>query len=284
MADYCDLTKGANELDINVYKSNAYNLRKKEDINHINNLNIDIAFVIGWQRLIPDEILNTMSIGCFGMHGSSMNLPLGRGRSPMNWSIIENRKHFYTNLFKYDSGVDSGEVLDTFKFNITQRDTAETMHFKNVLAMKYLLEKNLNELLNGNIKLNNQKNVTPTYYPKRKPSDSLIDWGMDVYQIERFIRSVTKPFNGAFSYLDKKVTIYDSQVFDNSEYGYHQREVGEVVVVFPGGKFLIKCNGGLLLINEWETESNTIHVGKIFNNGGRIIKEFKRNRFGFFDL
>ena len=63
-------------------------------------------------------------------------------------------------------GVDSGEVLDTFKFNITQRDTAETMHFKNVLAMKYLLEKNLNELLNGNIKLNNQKMLRRHITPK----------------------------------------------------------------------------------------------------------------------
>ena len=149
VADYCDLTETANKYDINVYKSKTYSLKRKEDIDYIKSLNIDVAFVVGWQRIVPGEILDSMSIGSFGMHGSSMDLPLGRGRSPMNWSIIEGRKYFYTNLFRYDSGVDSGDVLDTFKFDITHRDTAETMHFKNTLAMKYLIERNLDRLLSG---------------------------------------------------------------------------------------------------------------------------------------
>ena len=31
---------------------------------------------------------------------------------------------------------------------------------------------------------------------------------MGVYELERFIRAVTKPFNGAFSFLDDKVISY----------------------------------------------------------------------------
>ena len=169
VADYCDLTETANKYGINVYKSKTYSLKRKEDIEYINSLNIDIAFVAGWQRIVPGKILDGMSIGSFGMHGSSMDLPLGRGRSPMNWSIIEGRNYFYTNLFKYDSGVDSGDVLDTFKFDITHRDTAETMHFKNTLAMKYLIERNLDKLSSGDFTLKKQKDITPTYYPKRTP-------------------------------------------------------------------------------------------------------------------
>jgi methionyl-tRNA formyltransferase len=202
----------------------------------------------------------------------------------MNWSIIEGRNYFYTNLFKYDSGVDSGDVLDTFKFDITHRDTAETMHFKNTLAMKYLIERNLDKLSSGDFTLKKQKDITPTYYPKRTPDDSLIDWEMGVYELERFIRAVTKPFNGAFSFLDDKVIIYDSQVFDGSDYGYDDKEIGEVVVVFPSGKFLVKCYGGLLLVNDYQIKNDVIRVGKIFNNGGRNISYFKTNKFGYYDL
>ena len=114
VADYCDLSS----LD-NVYQCQKYSLHSQEDIQYINNLNADIAIVVGWQRLIPDEILNHLTIGAFGMHGSSMNLPLGRGRSPMNWSIIEGRKHYYANLFRYNAGADEGDILDCIKFNIT---------------------------------------------------------------------------------------------------------------------------------------------------------------------
>ncbi|MDA9991801.1 formyltransferase family protein [Candidatus Marinimicrobia bacterium] len=284
VADYCDLTEVANKYFINVYTSKTYSLKRKEDVDYIKNLNIDISFVVGWQRLIPVEILNSMSIGSFGMHGSSMDLPLGRGRSPMNWSIIEGRKYFHTNLFKYDDGVDSGDILDSFKFDITNRDTSETMHFKNTLAMKYLIEKNLDKLLSNKFKLKRQRDIKPTYYPKRIPDDSLIDWSLDVYELERFIRAVTKPFNGAFTYLKNKVIIYDAQVFDISYYGYCSNKHGEIVVVFPNGKFLVKCSGGLLLVNDYQMKNDYIKTGKTFNNGNKDFTFFKKNKFGFFDL
>ncbi len=284
VADYCNLYHLGTKHDIDVYYSKTYSLKRKEDILYINSLKIDIAFVIGWQRIIPKEILENMSIGAFGMHGSSMDLPLGRGRSPMNWSIIEDRRYFKTSLFKYDSGIDSGDVLDTVKFDITNRDTAETLHFKNTLSMHYLIDKNFKKLFSNNFKLRKQKNITPTYYPKRNPSDSLIDWELDVYAIERFIRAVTKPFNGAFTFLKNKVIIFNSQVFDTFNFGFENKSLGEIVVVFPNGKFLINCKGGLLLVNKYLALNDDIEVGSIFNNNNFEIKNFPKNNFGNYDL
>ena len=202
VADYTDLKSCAEKLNVGFYQAKSYNLKDSEDIEKINAMQIDLAFVVGWQRLIPGEILQNISIGVFGMHGSSMDLPLGRGRSPMNWSIIEDRKFFYTNLLKYDAGVDSGDILDTFLFSIRADDTAETMQFKNTLAMKHLILKNISRLLENNFTLKKQKEIAPTYYPKRNPADSLIDWERDIFYIERHIRAVTKPFNGAYSFIE----------------------------------------------------------------------------------
>ena len=100
VADYCDLAEEGRERGLQVYCAKTYSLKHETDIEAVCALNLDLAFVIGWQRLIPDAILQKVRIGVFGMHGSSMDLPLGRGRSPMNWSLIEDRKFFYTNLFK----------------------------------------------------------------------------------------------------------------------------------------------------------------------------------------
>ena len=94
VADYCDLAETSISKNINIYHSNTYSLKNIDDIRYINSLSIDIAFVNGWQRLIPIDILEQFSVGAFGMHGSSMDLPLGRGRSPLNWSLIEGRKFF----------------------------------------------------------------------------------------------------------------------------------------------------------------------------------------------
>ena len=285
VADYTDLKAIAEAKGIEVYQAKYYSLKHPDDQAYLQGLGLDIAFVIGWQRLVPAEVLSGLSIGAFGMHGSSMNLPLGRGRSPMNWSIIEGRQAFYTNLFRYDPGVDSGDVVDTFKFQITPRDTAETMHFKNTLAMKYLIERNIEGLVQNDFKLTAQDDsVPPTYYPKREPQDGLINWDQDVHVIERFVRAVTRPFGGAFTFVDEqKITLWDTQVFDVHDFGYEKWPPGTVVATFESGKFLVKCFGGVLLINAYEA-GFTVHRGMRFDNNGLTIKHFERNPLGFFDL
>lgn len=286
VADYCDLRETAEKLNIGVYQAKSYALKDAADVENINAMQIDLAFVIGWQRLIPEEVLKNVSIGVFGMHGSSMDLPYGRGRSPMNWSLLEDRKFFYTNLFRYDAGVDSGDILDTFLFSIRTDDNAETMHFKNTLAMKFLVEKNFTRLIENNFTLRRQKDVQPTFYPKRSPQDSLIDWERDIFYIERHIRAVTTPFNGAYTYLGgEKVKIYRAAIFETElvDFGYTEEAVGTVVEIFPNGKFLVRCRGGLLLVHEYETQAAMPKKSR-FSNGGERINYFKLNQFGNYDV
>lgn len=283
VADYLFLKDFCNENNVEVYVSKKYSLKSKEDLTFFKNKRFSIGFVVGWQRLVPEEILRTFSTGVFGMHGSPMNLPKGRGRSPMNWAIIEGRKVFYTNLFRYNSGADDGDVLDTFKFQVTDFDTGETMHFKNTLAMKYLIQKNIDNLIQKNFNLTKQPNTTPTYYPKRTESDSIIDWNDDIFNIERLIRAVTKPFNGAYSFIGTgKVIIYKAAIFDFQDFGFENVLPGQILEIYDNGKFLVKAYGGILLVHEFVSEIE-IKSGDVFssNNTQRI---FKRNKYGFHDL
>lgn len=286
VADYKDLTPYCEKNDINFYQVDLYNLKSEKDKENIENMSLDVAFVIGWQRLIPKEILETFSIGAFGMHVSTDDLPIGRGRSPMNWALIERRNHFFTNLFKYDAGVDSGDILDTFVFSIQPTDTSETMHFKNVLAMKALIFKNIDKLISVNYSLKRQKDVSPTYYPKRTPKDSLIDWGKDIFQIEAFIRAVTHPFNGAFSYInDEKIIIWRAAIFETDlvKYGYNDVEWGIIVEVFPSCKFLVKCRGGLLIVHNYDADLK-IEKGMRIQSPYEELPLFALNEYGYHDL
>jgi methionyl-tRNA formyltransferase len=286
VADYCDLTAMCAELNIPCYVANKYSLKDDQDLTQIASLKLDIAFVMGWQRMIPGDVLNTFAVGAFGMHGSTDDLPIGRGRSPMNWSLIERRTHFHTNLFRYDAGVDAGDILDSFVFSIQPSDTAETMHYKNVLAMKCLVLRNLEHLSSGNIRLHPQKASTPTFYPKRNPEDSIIDWRQDVFQIEAHIRAVTKPFNGAFTFANEdRVTIYRAAIFDTDvvDYGYRDRINGEVIEVFPSGKFLIRCRSGLLIVHEFSTTAKIL-AGLVLQSPAGKIAQFPTNIVGYHDL
>lgn len=285
VADYLSLASYCEDNQINCYIANKYSLKTEEDLSFFKENRFDLGFVIGWQRLIPEDILTTFSIGVFGMHGSAMNLPKGRGRSPMNWSILEGRHVFYTNLFKYKAGVDDGDILDTYKFHITSHDTGETMHFKNTLAMKYLIEKNLYKLMANQYTLYEQEKAKPSYYPKRNESDSLIDWTDDITQVERLIRAVSKPFNGAYTFVNGQVKLIIDRaiIFDSLEYGYVQSRPGEILAIFHNGKFIVKAKGGTLLVHEYQT-NQILKVGDQLNNGTETKKQFPRNDQGYFDI
>lgn len=285
VADYFDLTDTCKKYGIKKYTANSYSLNNEKDQLFFDNEKLDLIFVIGWQRIIPQTILKNFSIGAFGMHGSSMDLPLGRGRSPMNWALIEGKAQFYTNLFKYDPGVDSGDILDSYKFEITTKDTAETLHYKNTLSMIFLVKNNLKKLLINDFELRKQNSyIEPTYYPKRQPSDSLIDWNLDITSLDRFIRAVTLPFNGAYTYLDsgEKLIILEAQIFDLNDFGFSIATVAEVVQVFSNGKFLIKVIGGLLFVNKYICATSILEGFK-FNDGIEKRNIFKRNNQGYFD-
>ena len=286
VAGYEDLTNHKT-LFSSIYVTKNYSLKDKEDTEAIKKLkNIDLAFCIGWQRLIPKEILDSFSIGVFGMHGSSRNLPYGKGRSPMNWALIEGQKWFHTNLFKYQSGIDNGPIVDTCTFSINFFDTAETMHYKNTIAMCNLIKANLESLVNG------KKEILPqatedgeSFYPKRMPSDGIIDWRDDIYNIEKLIRAVTKPFSGAFSYLEgEKIFIERGSIFytDLEKHPFINSTFGEILDVFPNNKFLVRCSGGVLIVHEHKGKPPI--SGKIFDISDSKIKRFKRNDYGFFDL
>lgn len=82
------------------------------------------------------------------MHGSYKGLPFGRGRSPLNWSLIQGNCFFYTSLIKYNSGIDDGDIVDTKKFEINSHDDIFSLHTKNQMIMSFLVKKNIKKILN----------------------------------------------------------------------------------------------------------------------------------------
>lgn len=285
VAGYIDLSKHA-DLFSDIYIAKSYSLKNNQDIDYFSSSKeFELGFCIGWQRLIPSHVLQKFVKGIHGMHGSARDLPFGKGRSPMNWSIIEDRKFFFTNLFKYQDGIDDGPIIDRITFSIKDGDTAETLHYKNMLSMCSILENNLDKIIKGEIPYQEQKiDEKSTFYPKRSPIDGLIDWRDDIENIARLVRAVSKPFSGAITYLDKKILkIYRSEIFytDLESHPYHDKKFGQVCDIFPSNKFIVRCSGGVLLIHEYEGVD--LNKDDIFDRSESPFRNFRRNVYGFFD-
>jgi methionyl-tRNA formyltransferase len=262
VAGYMDLQKFARENNISVYICKKYSLKSKEDQDALITSSMDLLLVIGWQRLIPEWLLERLSVGAFGMHGASKPLPFGRGRSPMNWSLIQNKNIFITNLFKYNIGVDDGDILATQIFDLNEFDTANTAHYKNTLSMINLLKKNIDFLLNSNFSLRKQIDLEPTFYPKRTESDGCIFWERDSDEIYNLIRAVTKPFPGAFTfYKNVKIKIWRGYPFDTRLFDPYI-EPGKILHIFNNGDFIVKTGNGSFLVIEYELINNVVLLKK----------------------
>jgi len=252
VAGYVDLRPFLEEKGIHVYTAHKYSLQSEEDERAIKELKIDVLLCMGWQRLIPEWFLSSLGVGAFGMHGSNKPLPHGRGRSPMNWSLIQNKKMFFTHLFQYKPGVDDGDIVGYQLFDITVFDNAHTMHLKNLTAMLKLLERELPILLNGSVNTYPQKDVEPSFYPKRTEEDGIIFWEDSSEDIYNLCRAVTRPFPGAFSfYKSTKIRIWKCVPFD-SHLRWDHAEVGEICLVFLDGSFIIKTGDLSILVTEYD--------------------------------
>jgi methionyl-tRNA formyltransferase len=252
-AGFLNLTPFLKQWGIPTTIAQRYSLRSERDKETLLALKLDMLLVMGWQRLIPDWCLESLSIGAFGMHGSSLPLPHGRGRSPMNWSLIQNKKIFYTHLFQYKPGVDDGPVVGVQTFDINEFDDCHTLHCKNMVSMTRLCVEHLPALLDGSAVLIPQSKEGVSYYPKRTAEDGLIYWQDSILDIYNLVRAVTRPFPGAFSFLDddpeKKVFIWRVQPFD-MRLSYPEARHGEIVEVFYDGKFVVRAGDSTILVTD----------------------------------
>jgi len=262
VSGYCSFDKLSKKYNIPIYYPKSYSLKEKEDLDFFQHHSFDLLILGGWQRLIPDDVLSTLKIGGVGVHGSSEMLPKGRGRSPVNWSLIEGKNKYILQLFLMTPGIDDGDILDYQTFDINKWDTCRTLYYKISIVQKQKLLELIPKLIKNEFKRIPQTGE-PTFYPKRTPDDGLINWNQTSEKLYDFIRAITKPYPGAFSYLDnKKIKIWKAQPFDN-KITYDQNKVGQIVEIFSSGDFVVNCYTGSLLVTEYD---GTVSISKIFTS------------------
>lgn len=247
VSGYANFSALATENNIPLYTVDKYSLKAEVDELFFKKQSFDIIIQGGWQRLFPEVILKTIKIGIIGIHGSSEFLPFGRGRSPLNWSIIEGKKRFLLHFFLLKPGIDDGDVFAIESFDINEFDTIQTLYYKNSILTRNMILKYLPELIAGNVRVLPQKG-NPTFYPKRSEEDGLINFGQTVFEIHNLIKALTNPYPGAHVfYKGDKIKIFEAQIFD-TRIIYPVAAIGEVVEVFDSGDFIINCYSGLLLV------------------------------------
>lgn len=189
------------------------NINDDNIINEIKNLDIDYLFVIGLSQLITEKVLNAVNKSCIGYHPTQ--LPKGRGRATIAWSILGETKPAVT-FFEIDEGMDSGDIYFQKPIILAENDYAQDLIDKLMISIGVGLDKFLPELKANKFTKTKQNNSEATYVEIRRPQDGCIDWELPSKKIQKLIRATSKPLPGAFSILDNsKIIIWRAEIDKN---------------------------------------------------------------------
>ena len=253
VSGYKGLSGLTEKYGIPVYEADSYFLTDEKTQKFFAENEFDIGISMGWQRLIPKSVLDRFAYGIYGFHGNAGYLPFGRGRSPLNWSIILGDTRFNLNLFRYDEKADSPNVFATEMFSITPQDDIRTAQYKNMICSKNLIKKLLAAYKEGNISVRTDYKDFDSWYNKRTAADGKIDFHGRTREIYNLIRGVASPFPGAFAYVgEEKVTVWEAQPFDEM-IDFSAYAPGEVIDVFDNHP-IVRTVDGSLLIKKYESE------------------------------
>lgn len=259
VSGYKGLHSLTDKYGIPVFEADSYFLTDEKTQSFMKENEFEIAISMGWQRLIPGSVLECFKYGVFGFHGNCGYLPFGRGRSPLNWSVILGDTRFNLNLFKYDEKADSPNIFATEMFSITVHDDIRTAQYKNMICSKRLIKKLLKAYQEQNIQIFTQSKDFDSWYNKRTAEDGKIDFRARTRDIYNLIRGVAAPFPGAFCKVgENKIIIWEAHPFDEM-IDFSQYAPGEVIDIFDN-KPIIRTVDGSLLIDRYEGEYS-IQVG-----------------------
>ena len=231
-----------------------------DNINHplwvarIKELAPDIIFSFYYRKMISKKILDIPGRGALNLHGSL--LPRYRGRSPINWVLVNGETETGVTLHYMTPRPDDGDIVARVSIPITGEDTALILFEKAVEASKELLDDVLPLIEQGTSPRTPQDHSQATYFGGRTPSDGRIDWSKPAREINNLVRAVTHPYPGAFSFKgERKVLIWQTEVVPNAQ----GAKPGSVISADP---LTVACGEDGLAIIRAQPEGSILMSGR----------------------
>ena len=167
----------------------------------------DVAVVVAYGRILPDEFLRAPRRGCINVHFSL--LPLYRGAAPANWAIVKGEIETGVTTMFIEPALDTGPILLQQKTPIGEKETAPELMQRLAEIGAELLSETLARL--GDLTPRPQHDADATFAPVLNKEDGLIDWSQSAFAIERRVRGL-QPWPTAYtSFNSKGLTIWSAE-------------------------------------------------------------------------
>ena len=237
-----------------------------EEFNYFKSLNADLALVVAYGQIIPEEYLNLTKYGFVNIHASL--LPKWRGAAPIQRSIINLDEETGISFMKLVKKLDEGPVCRKFKITIDKKDNYETLSDKlSSLASEKILDI-IDDIFVEKVSYEEQKHNEASYANKIIKSEGEINW---IENAENIIGKINglNPYPGAwFMFNGERYKILEAEL------GFKSDKPGKVL----DNNLEIACgnNKSIKVIKIQRQGKNIQNIGE-FRLGSSIKKDCNLN-------
>lgn len=264
--------------DLSVFTPEHLNGDAREQIEP---LGADILVCFAYGHIFGPKFLAMFKMGGINLHPSL--LPMYRGCTPVNASILNQDKETAFTIQTLSLGMDEGNILAQKKVPLTGKETADSLlHAAAVDGAQLILDLLSDADKNGSLKEGIPQSGEPSYTQIIRKEDGKIHWSASASQIDAKIRAYD-PDPGTFCItgtdekpdtlriLEAKVLTTEMQAAQNSPYKpeFEQSEPGTVLVYDKPTGIWIKTGDGILCVTKLQKQGKSAMGYKDFMNGAR---------------
>jgi methionyl-tRNA formyltransferase len=228
-------------------------------------LDADVFVCSGYNRILRPLIFTIPPRGTLNLHGG--RLPEYRGAAPINWQIINGEAVGGCCILFMDEGIDTGPIARQELYSIGDDDTHQSVLNRTLEIFPRLLLDVLEELDAGRLRPVPQPSGDGTYYSRRFPEDSRIDWSSQSdREVHNLVRGMQGPYPHAFTMREgDKIDIECTSILADAVRGVPGR-----VALTRGQGVIVICRDRGILVEDIRLHGRSLKPRDVLKPGDRL--------------
>jgi methionyl-tRNA formyltransferase len=228
------------ELGIEVHQPVSFKLPEAASL--LRSLQLDLLVVVAYGLILPAAVLQIPRLGCINIHASL--LPRWRGAAPIQRSLLAGDSSTGVTIMRMEAGLDTGPMLASRRTDITELDSAGSLHDRLAAMGAELMVETLPAIASATVRESPQPGQGVTYADKIDKAEARIDWSLDAQRIWRQVRAFDPWPVAETRYAGQQLRVWKAQLLEGQTQG---SQAGSVLSATEQG-IDVACGQGILRI------------------------------------
>ncbi|MFC1827197.1 polysaccharide deacetylase family protein [Thermodesulfobacteriota bacterium] len=186
---YSNIKELGKQFNFRIFEVN--NLNSLQAAKVLQETGAELGVVLG-TRILKCSTFSIPPKGCINLHKGKV--PEYRGMPPGFWELHEGSKYAGITVHLVDDGLDTGDIISTFDFEINQNETLASLQYKLNVEGARLLANSIEDLISGNVKIKPQPPalIKPKTSPTRLQYAELMRKSPNIIRGPKYIKKSFK--------------------------------------------------------------------------------------------